>query len=39
MHPFTVNEPLEIRKLEDWGVTGVFTNYTDAYNTMEVSTE
>lgn len=39
VHPFTVNEPLEMRKLEDWGVTGVFTNYTDAYNTMEVSTE
>lgn len=27
IHPYTVNEKEEMRKLIDWGVTGMFTNY------------
>ncbi|PLR92851.1 glycerophosphodiester phosphodiesterase [Bacillus sp. T33-2] len=29
IHPYTVNEQADMRKLLDWGVTGMFTNYPD----------
>lgn len=29
IHPYTVNEKEEMKKLIDWGVTGMFTNYPD----------
>ncbi|MRG27955.1 glycerophosphodiester phosphodiesterase [Laceyella tengchongensis] len=29
IHPYTVNEPSEMKKLIRWGVTGMFTNYPD----------
>lgn len=29
IHPYTVNEKEEMKKLIDWGVTGLFTNYPD----------
>jgi glycerophosphoryl diester phosphodiesterase len=32
IHPYTVNEEADMRKLLEWGVTGVFTNYTDLFN-------
>lgn len=31
VHPFTVNETDAMSELEEWGVSGVFTNYLDAY--------
>lgn len=32
VHTFTVNDPSEIKKLENWGVSAVFTNYPDIMN-------
>lgn len=32
IHPYTVNEKDDMRKLLEWGVTGVFTNYPDRFN-------
>ncbi|WP_380701463.1 glycerophosphodiester phosphodiesterase [Salinithrix halophila] len=29
IHPYTVNEKADMRKLIDWGVTGMFTNHPD----------
>ncbi|MGG1680168.1 glycerophosphodiester phosphodiesterase [Neobacillus sp. NRS-1170] len=29
IHPYTVNEKSDMRKLLDWGVTGMFTNFPD----------
>ena len=29
IHPYTVNEKEQMRRLLDWGVTGMFTNYPD----------
>ncbi|WP_144480678.1 glycerophosphodiester phosphodiesterase [Cytobacillus oceanisediminis] len=29
IHPYTVNEKEDMRKLLDWGVTGMFTNFPD----------
>ncbi|MDY0393822.1 glycerophosphodiester phosphodiesterase [Virgibacillus halophilus] len=29
IHPYTVNEPADMKRLIDWGVTGIFTNYPD----------
>jgi glycerophosphoryl diester phosphodiesterase len=35
VHPYTVNEKDEMRKLIDWGVTGMFTNYPDRLNEVK----
>lgn len=32
VHPFTVDDPQEIEQLENWGVAGVFTNFTDIFD-------
>lgn len=37
VHPFTVNDPTEVMKLQDWGVKGIFTNYTDIINKVNAS--
>lgn len=29
IHPYTVNEKEDMRRLLDWGVTGMFTNFPD----------
>ncbi|WP_407703005.1 glycerophosphodiester phosphodiesterase [Virgibacillus tibetensis] len=29
LHPYTVNEPEDMKRLIDWGVTGMFTDYPD----------
>lgn len=29
IHPYTVNDPNDMKMLLDWGVTGMFTNYPD----------
>jgi glycerophosphoryl diester phosphodiesterase len=29
LHPYTVNEEKDMKRLIDWGVTGMFTNYPD----------
>ncbi|PLS17667.1 glycerophosphodiester phosphodiesterase [Bacillus sp. M6-12] len=29
IHPYTINEKEDMRKLIDWGVTGLFTNFPD----------
>ncbi|WP_175986962.1 glycerophosphodiester phosphodiesterase [Bacillus sp. Marseille-Q1617] len=29
LHPYTVNEKEDMKRLLDWGVTGMFTNYPD----------
>ncbi|MED1674657.1 glycerophosphodiester phosphodiesterase [Pallidibacillus thermolactis] len=31
VHPYTVDDPYAIDHLEEWGVTGIFTNYIDIY--------
>ncbi|WP_436855277.1 glycerophosphodiester phosphodiesterase [Staphylococcus caeli] len=31
VHPFTVNEPADMKRLNKYGVDGVFTNYPDIY--------
>ncbi|MCY8278703.1 glycerophosphodiester phosphodiesterase family protein, partial [Bacillus inaquosorum] len=31
LHPYTVNTEADMRRLLDWGVTGVFTNYPDVF--------
>ncbi|MGE8207103.1 glycerophosphodiester phosphodiesterase [Heyndrickxia sp. NPDC080065] len=31
IHPYTVNTEEDMRKALEWGVTGVFTNYTDRF--------
>ncbi|WP_425204090.1 glycerophosphodiester phosphodiesterase [Priestia megaterium] len=35
IHPYTVNTEADMRKLLEWGVTGVFTNYTDLFNQVK----
>lgn len=32
LHPFTVNEKSDMKRLIDWGATGFFTNYPDRLN-------
>ena len=32
IHPYTVNDKKEMKRLLDWGVTGMFTNYPDRLN-------
>ncbi|WP_425509537.1 glycerophosphodiester phosphodiesterase [Virgibacillus ihumii] len=32
MHPYTVNTKEDMKKVLDWGVTGMFTNYPDRFN-------
>lgn len=32
LHPYTVNETKDMKRLIDWGVTGMFTNYPDRLN-------
>ncbi|KIX90600.1 glycerophosphodiester phosphodiesterase [Staphylococcus microti] len=32
IHPYTVNDAESMKRLNDYGVTGVFTNYPDIYN-------
>ncbi|MDY0404620.1 glycerophosphodiester phosphodiesterase [Virgibacillus sp. 179-BFC.A HS] len=32
IHPYTVNEKADMKRLIDWGVTGMFTNYPDRLN-------
>lgn len=34
LHPYTVNEKVEMVRLLDYGVTGVFTNYADRFNAV-----
>lgn len=34
VHPFTVDDPHKIEELANWGVAGVFTNYTDIYEKL-----
>lgn len=35
IHPYTVNTKADMRRLLEWGVTGVFTNYTDLFNQVK----
>ncbi|RDZ11766.1 glycerophosphodiester phosphodiesterase [Priestia megaterium] len=35
IHPYTVNTEPDMKRLLDWGVTGVFTNYTDIFNAVK----
>src|SRR5699024_2919435 len=37
VHPFTVNEEADMKRLNEYGVDGVFTNYADLY--MQVIAE
>ncbi len=32
LHPYTVNEKVDMKRMLDYGVTGVFTNYADRFN-------
>jgi len=32
LHPYTVNEKVDMERMLDYGVTGVFTNYADRFN-------
>lgn len=32
LHPYTVNEEKDMKRLIEWGVTGMFTNYPDRLN-------
>ncbi|WP_371816353.1 glycerophosphodiester phosphodiesterase [Exiguobacterium sp. s125] len=32
LHPYTVNEKVDMERMLDFGVTGVFTNYADRFN-------
>jgi glycerophosphoryl diester phosphodiesterase len=32
MHPYTINDKVQMRKALDWGVTGVFTNFPDLFD-------
>ncbi|MEW9668246.1 glycerophosphodiester phosphodiesterase family protein [Ammoniphilus sp. 3BR4] len=32
IHPYTVNEKEDMRRLLEWGVNGMFTNYPDRLN-------
>ncbi len=32
LHSYTVNSEADMRRLLNWGVTGVFTNYSDIFN-------
>ncbi|MCG3400006.1 glycerophosphodiester phosphodiesterase [Staphylococcus massiliensis] len=32
LHPYTVNDKESMKQLNEYGVNGVFTNYTDVYN-------
>ncbi len=32
LHPYTVNEKADMKRMLDYGVTGVFTNYADRFN-------
>jgi glycerophosphoryl diester phosphodiesterase len=34
IHPYTVNKQSEMKKLLDWGVTGMFTNFPDKLEEM-----
>jgi glycerophosphoryl diester phosphodiesterase len=35
IHPYTVNEKEEMKKLIEWGVTGMFTNFPDLLNEVK----
>lgn len=35
IHPFTVNDKASMKQLNDYGVTGVFTNYPDLYDKVK----
>ncbi|QFT89655.1 putative glycerophosphoryl diester phosphodiesterase 1 [Bacillus sp. THAF10] len=35
IHPYTVNEKDEMKKLIDWGVTGIFTNFPDRLHELK----
>ncbi|WP_438421124.1 glycerophosphodiester phosphodiesterase [Bacillus siamensis] len=35
LHPYTVNTEADMRRLLDWGVTGVFTNYADIFQKVK----
>lgn len=35
LHPYTVNTETDMRRLLDWGVTGVFTNYPDLFHKVK----
>ncbi len=32
LHPYTVNEKVDMQRMLDYGVTGVFTNFADRFN-------
>lgn len=32
LHPYTINEKKDMKRLIEWGVTGMFTNYSDRLN-------
>ncbi|WP_429877385.1 glycerophosphodiester phosphodiesterase [Fictibacillus sp. NRS-1165] len=34
IHPYTVNETTDMKRLMDWGVTGMFTNFPDRLHQM-----
>lgn len=34
MHPYTVNDVNDMRRLNQYGVDGVFTNYADQYKAV-----
>lgn len=34
IHPYTVNKREDMKRMIDWGVTGLFTNYPDVLNTL-----
>lgn len=34
IHPYTVNDAESMKRLNDYGVTGLFTNYPDIYNNI-----
>lgn len=35
LHPYTVNSEADMRRLLNWGVTGVFTNYADIFQKVK----
>ncbi|MBY8913388.1 glycerophosphodiester phosphodiesterase [Bacillus sp. YC2] len=35
LHPYTVNTEADMRRLLNWGVTGVFTNYADVFQQVK----
>lgn len=37
LHPYTVNTEADMRRLLNWGVTGVFTNYPDVFHHVKKS--